>query len=137
MTRFIKLDIKDRALPATAEDFAAVLDTQTNLIWGKTLPKRLTDAQADAAATKQKKGWRVPEQLELESLRDLTRFNPAIDTQFFPDTKSDWYRSRTPFVADSGSSWAVSFDYGGSDFIHHDDDAFVRLVRSAPAGAGQ
>jgi len=43
----------------------------------------------------------------------------------------------SPFVADSGYSWAVNFNNGNSNDIHHNNDAFVRLVRSAPAGAGE
>jgi len=137
MSKLVKLDAQDRALPVTAEDFAAVLDTRTNLIWGKTLPRRMTEEEAEQAAAEAGNGWRVPERQELDSIVDLTRYAPAADPVFFPDTKSNWYRTRTPFVADSGSSWAVFFHLGGSLVIRPGYDAFVRLVRSAPAGAGQ
>ena len=45
--------------------------------------------------------------------------------------------SSSPFVGASGASWVVDFNNGNSNDYHHNNDAFVRPVRSAPAGAGQ
>jgi hypothetical protein len=73
--------------------------------------------------------WRLPNRTELESLVDIARFDPAIDTDAFPNTPSTFFWSST--VAPSASAaWVVGFSNG---FLRTDlqtDVIQVRLVRS-------
>lgn len=79
--------------------------------------------------------WRIPGRMELESILDLTRHDPAIDTARFPDTKSGWYWTSTPCAGSPGCAWIVSFDLGNADSaLRGLLNAFVRAVRGVPAG---
>lgn len=75
--------------------------------------------------------WRLPTIQELLSLVDYTRHEPAINKEFFPNCKSSWYRTSTPYAPFSGYSWIVYFSYGGSSYDHRDLDLFVRAVRAS------
>jgi len=78
--------------------------------------------------------WRLPNPEELQSIADLSRANPAIDTGFFPNTETWWYWSSSLSEPDRLGSWAVAFSSGNSNdswigggfFAAH-----VRLVRAA------
>ena len=79
--------------------------------------------------------WRRPTVQELFATVDHTRHSPAIDTDFFPDTKSDWYWTDTITAWSPVHAWVVLFHGGGVGYYHRDYDlAFVRAVRSVPAG---
>ena len=107
------------------------------LEWSDTLcdGKRVNHATAEAACQALGEGWRLPTKLELESIVDPSRYNPAIDTERFPDTKSDWYWTGTECAWSSDRAWVVDFGLGLSDFNHRGYSvAFVRAVRSVPAG---
>jgi len=114
-----------------------VTDMRSNLTWSHTLGEgNFKKAEKlIAEANKKKLGgfddWRLPTVEELFCLADRSRYNPAIDTDFFPDTKSDWYWTASSGAFDSGSAWIVHFDDGGSNAFGRAYDAFVRAVRSA------
>jgi hypothetical protein len=118
-----------------------VLDNRTGLIWARTLiqhgsPKRLDHAAASEAVKELGEGWRLPTRAELLTLVDDTRHDPAIDTEAFPDTPSDWFWTSTPAAWNPSSvAWFVYFDLGLAHAGLRGLDAFVRAVRSAsPAG---
>jgi len=79
------------------------------------------------------KDWRLPNIKELTSILDLTRNNPAIDTEYFPYTRSDYYwssTSRADYV--NGDAWYVSFEggYSGTDKNSgKSNEYYVRCVR--------
>lgn len=77
-----------------------------------------------------RKGWRVPSRQELESLVDFGRTMPAINTDFFPNTKNNFYWSYAPVVGQKESAWGVSFQFGYSGPLKRDNGRNVRLVRS-------
>ena len=107
------------------------------LEWSPTLcnGERVTYAAAEKACASLGEGWRLPTRMELESILDLTRHEPAIDTTRFPDTKSGAYWTSTPCAWSSGCAWIVDFGYGVADYYHRGvSGAFVRAVRSVPAG---
>jgi hypothetical protein len=56
--------------------------------------------------------WRLPNRFELESLTSIDRYNPAIDTAFFPNTPSSWFWSSSPYAGSPYNAWLVTFDYG-------------------------
>ena len=78
------------------------------------------------------KDWRVPDRDELFSIVDYSRYNPAIDIAYFPNTVGLWFWSSTPFVGDSyNQAWFVSFLTGdaGFGFKFNYNNLTVRLVR--------
>ena len=88
--------------------------------------------------------WRVPDLYELASLvrcrggsyKNLndgcsgSYQRPTIDTKYFPNAKSGWYWSASPFANYSYYAWQLYFYYGfdGSSFRYN--SYHVRLVRS-------
>lgn len=73
--------------------------------------------------------WRLPNAKELQSIADYSKYNPAIDTTFFTNTKSYLYWSSTTYADTTTSAWVVSF-YNG--YVGNDakaDTLYVRPVR--------
>lgn len=74
--------------------------------------------------------WRLPTRLELLSIADHTRVNPAIDKELFPGTpnKSFWTSTRQPFP---NQQYAINF---GDGDVTYDGDigtpVYARCVRS-------
>ena len=118
-----------------------VTDTTSGLMWSKAT---LTEEEIDHAGAERvckeldlagHTDWRLPSVEELFALADRSRYSPAIDTDAFPDTKSDWYWTSTITAWSSGRAWVVDFYSGGSNCGHRSNAyAFVRAVRSVPAG---
>jgi hypothetical protein len=89
--RFLELDGAGAVLQKTPSVIAR-LEPARGLMWGPTLPEQLAwEAGKTACAEFRLFGftdWRMPTVEELLLLADRTRFDPAIDTDAFPDTKS-------------------------------------------------
>jgi len=83
--------------------------------------------------------WRLPTVEELFAQADRSKFNPAVDPEQFPDTRSGFYWSSTPYAVNpAGYAWGVYFNLGGTSFDDRDYYGFVRAVRSVvPASPGQ
>ena len=118
-----------------------ITDTASGLMWSQaTLSKKcVTHAQAETICSgldlAGHTDWRLPSVEELFLLADRSRSLPATDTTAFPDTKSDWYWTSTPHASVSSYAWIVHFDDGCAlSFPRGNLSAFVRAVRSAPAG---
>lgn len=78
--------------------------------------------------------WRLPTIKELLSIVDYTRHEPAIDSAIFPNTKSSYYWSSSPFSANPDYAWIVNFDSGEASWVPRSNcAAFVRAVRSSSA----
>jgi hypothetical protein len=71
--------------------------------------------------------WRLPNRNELQSIVDISRYNPAIK-EGFENTESDGYWSSSSYASDSNSAWKVNFDNGDTDYYRKSYD-FVRCVR--------
>jgi hypothetical protein len=95
--------------------------------WSQALGVAVT---ANGANYKNHTDWRLPNKNELESLVDLTRSDPSIDTAFFPNTGSDWYWSSTNYAPGPANAWNVHFFGGGTYYDAKTDNYYVRLVRS-------
>jgi hypothetical protein len=73
--------------------------------------------------------WRLPNIKELGSIVDYSAYNPAIDTNFFPDTMSSYYWSSTTGSNDTDNAWLVYF-YNGDDCDYYKSNTYyVRAVR--------
>lgn len=135
--RFVKVSATGQPLPADAPAWDAVLDTRSGLMWAlKAEPvKNGRPATVNKAAERCRAGgftdWRAPTVDELFPLADRTRVRPAIDTDFFPDTPSDWFWTITPYAGSpSGCAWYVHFYGGLAYWSNHNYDGFVRAVRA-------
>lgn len=113
------------------EKSAATAPIADNLQWSNTLlDGKTVDYEAALAAVEALgEGWRLPTRFELEPLLDLSRHDPAIDTEKFPDTKSARYWTSSTCTWNDAAVWVVDFYDGNVFFNHRYDDACVRAVR--------
>ncbi|MBY6032156.1 DUF1566 domain-containing protein [Marinobacter daepoensis] len=102
------------------------------LEWSQTLldGETATLSEAEEAVAKLGEGWRLPTRQELESLLDLSRHDPAIDTSKYPDTRSCAYWTSTPCAWNSAARWVVYFSYGYVLDRYRHNLACVRAVRA-------
>lgn len=115
----------------------ADMNTQEKLEWSDTLcdGKGASYSEAEKACAALGPEWRLPERPELESILDLTRFDPAADPDCFPDTESAPYWTRTTYTPDPSCAWVVNFDFGVvSAYYRGNRYACVRACRVVPAG---
>jgi hypothetical protein len=79
--------------------------------------------------------WRMPTWRELQGIVDYGRYNPAIDTGYFPNTLSSYstnyliFLSASPSPYGGKSVWAVSFLSGDTHPSGRESYYHVRLVR--------
>jgi hypothetical protein len=80
--------------------------------------------------------WRLPNKNELSSIVDFSTVNPAIDSDYFPNTQFgsrgdefEKYWSSSPYAGHDGYAWVVNFSYGDSNYHYKRYDSYVRLVR--------
>ncbi|MCX8043456.1 MAG: DUF1566 domain-containing protein [Desulfobacterota bacterium] len=82
--------------------------------------------------------WRLPNIHELQSLVDVTRYNPSINTDYFPDTFSSFYFSSTTIKDNPAKVWTVIFSYGFVDLYYstkkQNAKYYVRCVRGGLCG---
>jgi hypothetical protein len=73
--------------------------------------------------------WRLPTKRELLSIVDNSRFKPATDTRFFPNTLSSYYWSSSLYPDQENSAWQIYFLYGEASPINKNKANRIRLVR--------
>ena len=73
--------------------------------------------------------WRLPSIGELHSIVHHGRSGPAVDTDFFPNTRSAHYWSSSPEAGLSSYAWRVNFQSGNSRSISKMFPEPVLLVR--------
>ncbi|MEJ2201865.1 MAG: DUF1566 domain-containing protein [Desulfuromonadaceae bacterium] len=78
------------------------------------------------------KDWRLPSRKELLSIVDNGRMSPAVDSHYFPATKSVEYWSASPYAALNSQAWQVLFRFGETYPGEKSQGSAVRLVRQAP-----
>ncbi|WP_313250826.1 DUF1566 domain-containing protein [Stenotrophomonas sp.] len=126
-------------------DHIITRDETTGLEWSARDIGRHTNSakgsEAEAACVSLQLGgfndWRLPTVEELESIRDRSRFDPAIDTDAFPDCPTTWFWSSTPNAESPDRyAWVVGFYDGRSDVRPHSYNCCVRAVRSSITSHG-
>jgi len=113
-----------------------VTDTKTNLMWQKdtasgnyTWQPALSYCENLTLASHN--DWRLPNINELQSIVDYTRFDPSINTTYFPNTVSSCYWSSTTNASYPGYAWYVFFGYGYiNNYGKSSYGYYVRAVRS-------
>ncbi|MBB1077631.1 DUF1566 domain-containing protein, partial [Rhodoferax sp. 4810] len=77
--------------------------------------------------------WRMPAVKELAGIADLSRTNPAIDPNYFPNTPNTpiaQFWSGSPNADDGDKAWSVAFSEYGSTYGNNRSVAkSIRLVR--------
>lgn len=150
-----KIGSSGEFLPASATEWACVLDRVTGLMWEmKTADGGLHDGQrtythlgngdsgdvsgfaqaVNAAGLCGHQDWRLPSRMELQSIVNYGRAQPMIVLEWFPHTR-DWiYWTSTRNVPDIfGGHWIVSFQYGVSvGGGANENQNAARLVRGRP-----
>jgi hypothetical protein len=66
---------------------------------------------------------------ELRSIVDYGRYDPAIDSTYFPGTNPDGYWSSSTYAYCASHAWGVAFLYGGVDGNGEAYTYYVRCVR--------
>ena len=110
-----------------------VIDKNTGLEWSQSFFEAENSAEAFDYCENLNYGghndWRVPTVKELLSIIDWSRHDPAINTDYFPETPSD------SFLASSANKdyvWIVNFSKGVTHPTQNaGDKLFVRCVRGS------
>lgn len=134
MSRFIKIGSGGEHLAADASEWVAVLDTKQGLMFTVAESKEMEQPEAVEYVQTLKVGifsdWRLPSVEELFLLADRTRTEPAIDTDYFPACKSDWYWTGTLWARSPGGfAWYVGFYRGGAYWGGRGYSGVVRACR--------
>ena len=73
--------------------------------------------------------WRLPDYKELNSIFEVSCYNPSINSIVFPSTPSNVYWTSSPRVYDSELTWYINFE-GALTFLSRRYQTLrVRLVR--------
>ena len=123
-----------------------ITDKGSGLVWEKSTGTRSytwakAKAYCDTLTLGGKSDWRLPTRNELQSIVDYTRYNPAINRVYFPDTASSEYWSSTKVAISDNETlikyyWYVGFNNGEVDSISTtmQDMLSVRAVRAGQCG---
>ncbi len=89
---------------------STVTDTMTGLVWQQGEAGQMTWEKAleycENLTLAGKNDWRLPTVRELASITKSDTYNPAADTLYFPDIKSDFYWSSTTVDWSTRGPWA-------------------------------
>jgi hypothetical protein len=125
--------------PLDESRLAAFLDPRTGLMWAAqdVTTKALTFAEAtEACSTFRCAGfsdWRLPTLEELETLRDISRCDPAADPELGLKSAGYW-TSDVLASPPRDFAWSVLFLNGFVYYYGQSHGAFVRAVRGSRAG---
>src|SRR5947208_2272718 len=112
-----------------------VIDRVTGLWWQRAVDAQMLQwRQAGAACgcldLAGHRDWRLPSRIELVSIVDFTRHDPAIDGGAFPDTPTDWFWSSSPVSgSDPPAAWYVAFFDGNTHQAELTVSYHLRCVR--------
>jgi hypothetical protein len=73
--------------------------------------------------------WRLPTIKEMDFIVNLGRYNPSIDTAYFPNTQATGYWSSTAVAFDIVCAWHLDFFEGSSGPNYKSGPWYVRAVR--------
>ncbi len=112
-----------------------IIDKTTGLIWQKTEGGKRTWENAIIYCEELTLGrfedWRLPDINELRSIVDRSRYNPAINVEFFPDITPSIYWSSSIPPSHNEYAWFVSFQTGNVNNYSKSYSYYVRCVRGS------
>lgn len=73
--------------------------------------------------------WRLPNANELGSIVEFSCFDPAINSDVFPNTPAKVFWSNTPNRSNTIFAWGVDFKQGETKTPYRTDSHHIRLVR--------
>ena len=79
--------------------------------------------------------WRLPTVMELESIVDLSRHDPSIDTAFFANTQTSLYWSSNTRAIETPYAWYMNFTSGTASYNYQSYGYCVRAVRGGQTQA--
>ncbi|MBI5675180.1 MAG: DUF4214 domain-containing protein [Nitrospirae bacterium] len=127
------------AAPFTNNGNGTVTDIRTGLVWQQGEPGYMTWGSALSYCNGLSLGgstdWRLPNSKELESITDDSRYNPAIDTNYFPNALASYYWSSTTYAGSPNGAWHVGFYYGYVNGYSKLNSNYVRCVRGGQSGS--
>ena len=100
--------------PESASSGEMVRDNLTGLIWQRAgLPSGRSWVDLVDYCNNLEYGsqsdWRLPNPHELQSIMDDSRYNPAVNTNVFPDMAATWYWTSASYADDFSNAWLVGF----------------------------
>lgn len=123
-----------------AQHYTLTDETATDAVTGLTWQRRPAPEQLDWQAAARycaclslegHDDWTLPSRLELVSIVDYTRQNPALDEQAFPDTPFEWFWSASRTAESSERYWYVAFWDGNTHAATADQLYWTRCVRQS------
>lgn len=120
------------SIDSSVENEKIVVDNNTGLQWQQTVPvKEYSLKTAEEYCAKLSYGgrddWRLPTLQELASIVDNSKFDPSIDSDYFPETSSssDFLTSSKSETGDN--VWSINFWHSNMRLAN--ESYFVRCVR--------
>ena len=114
----------------------AVIDTERGLLWqdnSAVESEELLFSEANDycqnLVLEKHDDWRLPTLLELQSIIDYKRYDPALERGFYFGLSKNYWSS-TLYADDKERAWDVNFKSGSSEHNRHSYDFYVRCVRS-------
>lgn len=121
-------------LSYTDNQNGTVTDNNTGLIWQEQDDgTQRTWDEAVSYCSSFGTDWRLPSGRELLSIVDYSRYSPAINTTYFPNTQPNWYWSSTESAQyPEAAAWWLNFDRGNL-YIYYPNKqwnkAYARCVK--------
>jgi hypothetical protein len=112
----------------------SVSDTTTRLMWQQGSSAQTMNWQQSLAYCENLDlagytDWRLPNVHELQSIVDYTRYNPSINTDYFPSTTPAFYYTSTTRNDSPDYAWTIMFDYGYVNLYFGSDKLTPYLAR--------
>ena len=130
---FIIVNIAISAEMFIDKNNGTIIDQSTGLMWqkngGRYTNWERANKYCDGLVLAGKTDWRLPNLIELQSLVDYSRFNPAINLAYFPNTNPSNYWTITKYVGNDHFVWYVNFYNGHVSTFDKISDYCVRCVR--------
>lgn len=116
-----------------------VTDTKNELMWqdnseAKTITKTWDEAGTYCSdlSLGGYNDWRLPSVVELQTIVDMSRYSPAINSSF-TNVTSSYYWSSTTDASYTSNAWRVYFNYGYTSYYDKTNSFYVRCVRGGEA----
>ena len=113
----------------------SVVDTTSQLVWQdnveveeKTLLFSEAKEYCQSLTLDKESDWRLPTVYELQSIVDLTQYDPALQRGFHFG-RSENYWSSTLYADDKDRAWFINFKSGSVEHSRQSYDFYVRCVR--------